>query len=105
MAIMDQICRSRQQVTNAHPRAIVPKVIDRNHWTQAREATRDCNPNPCLVVHPIEAEVRHQALGVIERMIRGEQDAAWYGRELPHAIAHARILRRRISRHPIRGPS
>jgi hypothetical protein len=41
----------------------------------------------------------------IEQIIRGEHDAAWYGRESPRATAHARISRRRISRHPIRGPS
>src|ERR1017187_2439528 len=41
----------------------------------------------------------------IEQIIRGEHDAAWYGRELPRATAHARISRRRISRHPVRGPS
>src|ERR1019366_4071056 len=41
----------------------------------------------------------------IEQIIRGEHDAAWYGRESLRATAHARISRRRISRHPIRGPS
>lgn len=33
MAIMDQICHLRQQVTDAHPLAILPKLIDGNHWT------------------------------------------------------------------------
>ena len=40
---MGQICRSRQQVTDAYPRAIVPKVtmetIGPQMMTQAREAT------------------------------------------------------------------
>jgi hypothetical protein len=67
--------------------------------------TRDCDPDLWNWSDPIEAKVRHQAWEFIEQIIRGEHDAAWYGRESPRATAHARISRRRISRRPVRGPS